>query len=139
MSDEIPPAQGIRGMAWGSKGMIFNSELSALEKANAASRQAMLDKVEKVYEEGATTGDRVPNFYYREYEDEGLLAVYKEGIRVGRSVTNVDFGPFIGDGDFFTINGEEYQARQIEETDDPFHGEVIRLVLVKFKENKTDE
>lgn len=138
MSEHFPPVNGERGMIWGAKREIFKRELTALEKANAASRQSMLDKVQTVYEEGSHADGNVPNFYYREYEDEGLLAVYKAGIAVGRSVTNVDFGPFIGDGDFFTINGEEYQARLIEESDDPFHGEVIRLVLVKFKE-KTDD
>lgn len=129
MSDVFPLVNGERGMVWGAKREVFKEELTALEKANLATQQALVDKARTLYEAGCVD----PGFYYREAEDDGLVAVYKAGIAVGRSVTNVDFGPFIGDGDFFTINGEEYQARFIEESDDPFLGEVIRLVLVKFQ------
>ena len=118
-------------MVWGARQLRPEPELTPEQKT----QKAIEEKAWELYNEGLPEG---AGFYAREAEEVALAHVYKAGIAVGRSVTNVDFGPFIGDGDFFTINGEEYQARQIEESDDPFHGEVIRLVLVKFKE-KTDD
>lgn len=57
------------------------------------------------------------NFYYDQVDDKGLAAVYKAGVAAGRAVTNVDFGLFIGDGDTFIINDEEYKARFINDED----------------------
>lgn len=76
--------------------------------------------------------DEDRGFYAREAEVSGLEAVYKAGVAAGRAATNVDFGPFIGDGDVFIIDGEEYKARFIE-TDmiGGYDREGIRLVLVK--------
>lgn len=73
-------------------------------------------------------------YYAREADEEGLAAIFRAGVAAGRAANQVDLGPFIGDGDVFIINEDEYKARFIEE--DMIGGydrEGIRLVLVKEK------
>ena len=79
MMDDIR-SQGIPGMKWGTKAQILKAEPTAEEVA----KQKLLDAVQSIYENACFANDNQPNFYYREYEDVGLLAVYQAGLEAGR-------------------------------------------------------
>lgn len=84
MSDVFPPVQANKDMVWGTRRQTFKPELTAQEKADAAARQALMDQITSIYENACFSDGNQPNFYYREYEDVGLLAVFQAGLEAGR-------------------------------------------------------
>lgn len=76
--------QGIKGMLFGERVKRLIPEPTAEEVA----KSELITKVSEIYEEACFADGNSPGFYYREYEDEGLLAVYKAGLEAGRQENN---------------------------------------------------
>lgn len=54
--------------------------------AEPTAEEIFREKLGGIYETGCFANDNQPNFYYREYEDVGLVAVYEAGVEAGSRI-----------------------------------------------------
>lgn len=83
MADGLEP-QGVVGMRWGARAKMPVPEKTAEE----IEREELIDQIQSIYENACFADGNQPGFYYREYEDVGLLAVYQAGLEAGKQEKN---------------------------------------------------